>query len=226
MQKKKRKGLLITFEGPDGSGKTTVALKIAEWLQKKIDGRGPTKIFYTREPGGKNNVIAEDIRNILLNKIEYNITPMVETLLFAASRAQHVHDFIEPHLFKNHIVLCDRFIHSSIVYQGIGRNIGINIVKAINQFATNGIEPDITFVLMLKPTIGLKRIMNNTSREQNRLDKEKLALHNLVYQGYKKLIKKYPKKMIPINANQSINDVLKDIKPYIEKLIQQKKYHG
>lgn len=223
---KNRKGLLITFEGPDGSGKTTVALKITEWLQKTIDKRGQARVFYTREPGGKNNVIAEDIRNILLNKIEYNITPMVETLLFAASRAQHVHDFIEPHLLKNHIVLCDRFVHSSIVYQGIGRNIGIDTIKTINNFATNGIEPDITFVLMLKPTIGLKRIMCNVNREQNRLDKEKLALHNLVYEGYKKLIKKYPKKMIPIDANQPIDKVLNNIKPYIEKLIQQKKYHG
>lgn len=221
--KKIKKGLLITFEGPDGSGKTTVALKIAEWLQKNYGSNKGLKVFYTREPGGKNNVIAEDIRNILLNKIEYNITPMVETLLFAASRAQHVHDFIEPHLLKKHIVLCDRFIHSSIVYQGLGRNIGIETVKTINKFATNNIEPDITFVLMLKPIIGLKRIKSNAKREQNRLDKEKLALHNLVYKGYQKLIKKYPKKIIDIDANQSINNVVNQIKPYIVKLIQ--KYH-
>lgn len=217
---RKRKGLLITFEGPDGSGKTTIAKAITEWLQKKIDKGNTKKVVYTREPGGKNNAIAEDIRNILLNKIEYNITPMVETLLFAASRAQHVHDFIEPHLLKNHIVLCDRFVHSSIVYQGVGRNVGIDTVKAINKFATNGIEPDITFILMVKPTVGLKRIKSNSRREQNRLDKEKLALHNLVYQGYQKLLRKYPKKMIAIDASKSIANVVEQIKPYINKLLQ------
>jgi dTMP kinase len=115
-------GLFITFEGPDGSGKSSILKKINEQLA--IDF--PHKQFMmTREPGGTNNKIAEDIRNILLNKIEYKIDYHAEALLFAASRAQHVHDFIQPNLSAGNIVLCDRYIDSSIVYQGFGRKLGV-----------------------------------------------------------------------------------------------------
>ncbi|MDE7433566.1 MAG: dTMP kinase [Mycoplasmoidaceae bacterium] len=119
------KGLFITFEGPDGCGKTTIINLIYKDLQKKF---GKNKVVLTREPGGKNNVVAEDIRNILLNKLSYNICDQTEALLFAASRAQHVKDFIIPNLKKGKIVLCDRYIHSSLVYQGYARGLGIQNV--------------------------------------------------------------------------------------------------
>jgi dTMP kinase len=116
-------GLFITFEGPDGSGKSSILKKVYE--QINIDF--PNKQFViTREPGGTNNKIAEDIRNILLNKMEYKIDYHAEALLFAASRAQHVHDFIQPNLESGNVVLCDRYIDSSIVYQGFGRKLGVD----------------------------------------------------------------------------------------------------
>jgi dTMP kinase len=116
-------GTFITFEGPDGSGKSTIIKKIYEQLLIDFPKK---KIVLTREPGGTNNKIAEDIRNILLNKIDYKIDYHAEALLFAASRAQHVHDFIEPNLKQGNIVLCDRYIDSSIVYQGYGRKLGVD----------------------------------------------------------------------------------------------------
>ncbi|MDE6476606.1 MAG: dTMP kinase [Mycoplasmoidaceae bacterium] len=120
-----KKGIFITFEGPDGCGKTTIINLIYKDLQKKF---GKNNVVLTREPGGKNNVIAEDIRNILLNKLDYKISDRAEALLFAASRAQHVKDFIIPNLRKGKIVLCDRYIHSSLVYQGYARKLGIKEV--------------------------------------------------------------------------------------------------
>jgi dTMP kinase len=120
-----KKGLFITFEGPDGSGKSTILSKLYDLLKKH---HYSFDIDVTREPGGRNNAIAEDIRNILLNKMEYQISPRAEALLFAASRAQHVKDFIKPNLERGHLVLCDRYIHSSLVYQGYARQLGIKEV--------------------------------------------------------------------------------------------------
>lgn len=120
-----KSGLFISFEGPDGSGKSTVLAHVYEMLKKH---KYPFEINITREPGGKNNLIAEDIRNILLNKMEYQISPRAEALLFAASRAQHVKDFIQPNLARGNLVLCDRYIHSSLVYQGYARKLGIKEV--------------------------------------------------------------------------------------------------
>jgi dTMP kinase len=116
-----KRGLFITFEGPDGSGKSTIILMIYDKLNQH---HYPFKVFLTREPGGKNNIIAEDIRNILLNNVDYKIDYRAEALLFAASRAQHVHDFIKPHINDGDLVLCDRYVHSSLVYQGYARGVG------------------------------------------------------------------------------------------------------
>jgi dTMP kinase len=115
-----KKGIFITFEGPDGSGKTTVIQKVYNFLNKNYD------VLLTHEPGGTNNKIAEDIRNILLNKTKYIFDYRAEALLFAASRAQHVSDFIKPNLENKKIILCDRYVDSSLVYQGYGRGLGIN----------------------------------------------------------------------------------------------------
>lgn len=132
---KNHKGLFITFEGPDGAGKTSVIHQIYKRLMAKY----PNRIVTTREPGGTNNPIAEDIRNIILNRLDYKIIPITEALLFAASRAQHIHDFIIPNLNENKIVLCDRFVHSSLIYQGVARDIGIETVKKINDYALAGL---------------------------------------------------------------------------------------
>lgn len=205
--KNKRKGLFITFEGPDGSGKTTVIHQVCRVLLRKF----PNKVVTTREPGGKNNAIAEDIRNIILNKLEYKITPMTEALLFAASRAQHVNDFIKPNLEENNIILCDRFVHSSLIYQGVARGLGFDIVKEINKHATQGIMPDLTFVLMVDPVEAQKRIKANTSREFNRLDREALEMHRKVYNGYLNMIKKYRKEFRVIDASKPLDEVVKKV---------------
>ncbi len=202
-----KKGIFITFEGPDGCGKTTIINLIYKDLQKKF---GKNNVVLTREPGGKNNVIAEDIRNILLNKLDYKISDRAEALLFAASRAQHVKDFIIPNLRKGKIVLCDRYIHSSLVYQGYARKLGIKEVWDINTFAINNTMPDFTILLMLKPEQGLARIQANKNRDVNRLDRETLDLHKQVYLGYKKIARLYKNKIIEIDANNSIEQVHKN----------------
>jgi dTMP kinase len=120
-----KRGLFIAFEGPDGSGKSTILQMLYKKLIKNIHNH---LIVLTREPGGHNNIIAEDIRNILLNKVEYKIDDRAEALLFAASRAQHVKDFILPHLNNGNIVLCDRYIYSSLAYQGYARGLGFESI--------------------------------------------------------------------------------------------------
>lgn len=211
-----KKGIFITFEGPDGCGKTTIINLIYKDLQKKF---GKDNVVLTREPGGKNNVIAEDIRNILLNKLDYKISDRAEALLFAASRAQHVKDFIIPNLKKKKIVLCDRYIHSSLVYQGYARKLGIKEVRDINNFAINNTMPDFTILLMLKPEQGLARIQANKNRDVNRLDRETLDLHKQVYLGYKKIASLYKNKIVQIDANNTIEQVHKDtIKAILKKI--------
>ena len=213
-ENKSCKGFFITFEGPDGSGKTTIVNKVYNYLSKKI----PHCVVKTREPGGTNNFIAEDIRKIILNKLNYKITPITEALLFAASRAQHVHDFIMPNLQKGKIILCDRFVHSSYIYQGIARGVGLDKVKKINDFSLNGLWPNLIFVLMLKPIDCLKRISNKKkNREFNRIDAESLRFHKKVYLGYKELIRKYPKNIIMIDANKELEFVFKKIINIIDK---------
>lgn len=215
-KRSKGKGLFITFEGPDGSGKTSVITEIHKYLNKKF----PRKVVRTREPGGTNNPIAEDIRAIILNKLDYKITPMTEALLFAASRAQHVHDFILPNLNKNNIVLCDRFVHSSLIYQGFARGIGQNKVRKLNEYALNGLWPDLTIVLMVTPTVGLSRIQANSKREYNRLDREALSLHQKVYNGYKSMVKQFPKNLVVIDASKALVDVVANVKKEINKILR------
>ncbi len=210
------KGLFITFEGPDGSGKTSVITEIFSYLNKKY----PRKVVRTREPGGTNNPIAEDIRAIILNKLDYKIIPITETMLFAASRAQHIHDYILPHLNKNHIVLCDRFVHSSLIYQGVARGVGQLRVRKLNEYALNGLWPDLTLVLMVPPSIALKRIQTNNKREYNRLDREEFSMHQKVYNGYKAMIKKFPKHLAVIDASQSLDQVIRDVKKEIAKVLR------
>lgn len=207
------KGFFITFEGPDGSGKTSVVSCLYKYLSKRF----PNSVVTTREPGGTNNPIAEDIRKIILNKLNYKITPITEALLFAASRAQHVHDFIMPNLNKGKIVLCDRFVHSSYIYQGVARGVGLKNVIKINDFALKGLWPDLIFVLILKPESGLQRIRSNKKREFNRIDAESINVHNKVYLGYKKLFKKYPKNMVMVDASKKLDCVVKKIIKVIDK---------
>lgn len=214
-----KKGLFIVFEGPDGAGKTTILKLLEERLYKDYK---TIKTVATREPGGTNNKIAEDIRNILLNKEEgFILDNYAEALLFAASRSQHIHDFIVPNLEANNIVLCDRFVHSSLVYQGIARGLGIDNILKINKFAMHGVEPDLVIFLMCKPEKAIERLMQNSLREINRLDKESIDFKRKIYNAYQKIAKDN-KKIVVIDANddnleKKVDACYQVIKKYIKK---------
>lgn len=189
----KQKGQFITFEGPEGAGKTTVIATLHERLEAA--GR---QVVLTREPGGIR--IAEQIRSIILDNDNTEMDAKTEALLYAAARRQHLIEKVIPALNAGAIVLCDRFIDSSLAYQGHARGLGIDEVLLINQFAIENTMPDLTIFFDINPEEGLARIMNNSSREKNRLDKESIAFHEGVYQGYKELLQRYPERIVVTNA--------------------------
>ncbi len=169
------KGLFITIEGPDGAGKSTQIPFIKRFLEEK-----GYKVLLTREPGG--TVIGEKIRQLLLDKDHKEMTDTTEALLYAASRAQHVEEFIKPAINEGKVVLCDRFVDSSMVYQGKGRGLGLKSIKDINDFATSGLNPDLTIFLDIDPEIGLNRV--KSTKNVDILEQEKLDFHKKFYEGY------------------------------------------
>jgi dTMP kinase len=193
------KGQFITFEGTEGSGKTTIIDNIEKELQRK-----GYKVLRTREPGGSK--ISEQIRNIILNVENTEMDIMTEALLYAASRRQHVNEVIKPHLENGYIILCDRYLDSSLAYQGYARGLGIKKIYELNQYATEGLQPDITFYIDVKPIIGMNRIAKN-NRHQDRLDLEKISFHDLVYRGYEEVIKLFPDRIKIIPGVGEIKDV-------------------
>lgn len=199
-------GKLITFEGLDGSGKTTVIKQVIKTLNEKI---GSQSIIYTREPGG--NKIAEQIRNVIFSKNADSMDGRTEALLFAAARRQHLVDNIFPALKEGKIILCDRFVDSSIAYQGEGKEIGANLIERINQFATDGLKPDLTFYFDITPEEGLERIKTQRKHETNRLDKEQLDFYYKVEKGYRKLIQKEPGRFVELDASKSVNEIVEDV---------------
>lgn len=202
------KGLFITLEGGEGSGKSTAINAISEYYTKK--GR---KVVLTREPGGIK--IAEDIRNIILDVNNTKMTKETETLLYAAARMQHLSEKVIPALERGEVVVCDRYIDSSFVYQGIARGVGLEAVKNANVFALDHM-PDVTFFLDVKPEVGLKRIVGRA--KMDRLDLESLDFHNKVYNGYLKICDIYKDRIVRINGEQSPEDVIKDILEVLERL--------
>lgn len=193
-------GIFITLEGPEGSGKTTVS----QLLVKKLIDDGHQAIL-TREPGGI--AIAEQIRNVILNKENTNMDSRTEALLLAAARRQHLVEKIIPELENGKIVICDRFIDSSLAYQGYARGIGIQDVYDLNMFAIDGFMPDKTLFFDVDFITGLKRIQEN-NREVNRLDLEGNEFHQKVYDGYQEVIKMFPDRFVKIDASKSIEEVV------------------
>lgn len=191
-------GIFITLEGPDGSGKTTALQAIAKRLPEYTD----KKIVTTREPGG--SPIAERIRTIILNPEHTEMDARTEALLYAASRRQHLVEKVIPVLTNGELVLCDRFVDSSIAYQGYARGIGEEGIFQINDFATEGVQPDLTLYIDIDSEEGINRIQRSEgSRENNRLDQEKLAFHEKVREGYLQLLKKHPNRIVKIDGSQS-----------------------
>lgn len=208
-------GLFITIEGPEGSGKTTVAKMITERL--KMEGY---PVVYTREPGGVE--IAEKIRDIILDVNNTKLDPRSEALLYAASRRQHLVEKVEPALAEGKIIICDRFIDSSLAYQGHARGLGIDEVFEMNMFAINKRLPDLTILLDIDPQEGLNRINKNRSGELNRLDLENLSFHQKVHEGYEILKTKYAKRFSIVDANKSKEEVFKQVLDLVLKMCKEK----
>lgn len=196
------RGLLISLEGPDGAGKTSVLERIFPLLQEKYQGQ----VLATREPGGIE--IAEKIREIILDVNHTSMDDKTELLLYIAARRQHMVEKIQPALEQGGLVLVDRFIDSSVAYQGYGRGLDKAAISWLNNYATDGRQPDLTLYFDVPSELGLQRINQNQDREINRLDLERLELHQRVRQGYQALAAKEPQRIIPIDASQPLEQVV------------------
>ena len=202
--------MFITLEGPEGSGKTSVMKVVIRRLQDE-----GFSIIETREPGGTN--IAEQIRDIILDRKNLSLDARAEALLYAASRRQNLVEKIWPSIKAGHIVICDRFIDSSLAYQGGARGIGIEEVLNINLFATEGSFPELTLLFDIEPEQGLRRIAENKNREINRLDLERLDFHRQVRQSYLQLAKQYPNRIVIIDASMALEKVIDKTYDIIKK---------
>ncbi len=202
--------LFITFEGGEGSGKSTVIKEIIKYFSEKN-----IPFIMTREPGG--TPIGEQIREVILSNNNKAMDIKTEALLFAASRRQHLVEKIWPALKEGTNVLCDRYLDSSLAYQGFARGLGIDTVLNINSYATENTFPDLTLFFDVDPRIGLERINKNSSREVNRLDLEKMTFHENVRKGYVELSKRYPKRYVVIDASKSLNEVINQCKKALEE---------
>lgn len=202
------KGKFIVFEGSDGSGKTTVLNRLQDYLdEKRID------YVLTREPGGTE--ISEEIRAILLSNDNAEMSYRNEALLYAASRAQNVDEIIRPNLEKGRLVISDRFVMSSLAYQGYGRELGYEEVKTINDFAIDGVIPDYTIFLNVDPITVLERKKNQVKAD--RLENEGDAYHTRVYEGYQKMLENKDDSLIIIDASKPLDEVVdKVIKTLLE----------
>ena len=195
--------MFITLEGPEGSGKTTAVKEAVSKLQEM-----GYQIVQTREPGG--TPISEQIRNVILDKANTAMDPRTEALLYAASRRQHLVEKVWPAVKEGKIVICDRYLDSSLAYQGGARGLGVEEILNVNLFATENTWPDLTLLFDIDPQVGLARIASNADREVNRLDLEKLDFHNKVRATFLQLAKRYPDRYVIIDANQSKEKVASD----------------
>ena len=203
MQYNYLKGKSISFEGGEGSGKSTIIKMLSDFLEKQ-----GLEVVQTREPGGSD--IAEQIREVILSKENTSMCAETECLLYAASRAQLLREKVGPMLKQNKTILYDRFVDSSYVYQGGCRGLGIDKVIEINEFATKGFRPYKTFLLDIDPKIGLERIRVN-NRETNRLDEESLEFHYNVRKYYLEIAKRFPDRIVIIDANRTPEEIFEDV---------------
>lgn len=209
------RGLFITLEGPDGAGKTTQARLLHERL------RGIADVLYTREPGG--TVIGERIRQVLLG--DAAMTPHTEMLLFAASRAQFVAEIVQPALQAGRLVLSERFVDSSLAYQGHARALGIDVVRAVNNVATQGLQPDLTVLLDIDPVVGLARAREADGKESprgfgDRLEQEGIPFQHRVREGFLSIAREEPHRVHVVDASRGLHEVHGDIVRIVEGFLR------
>jgi dTMP kinase len=197
------KGIFITIEGGEGSGKTTLIQRLSHVLQQK-----GWDVMTTREPGGIP--IAEQIRTVILDPAHTAMDARTEALLYAASRRQHLVEKVLPALEQGAIVICDRFVDSSLAYQGHARGLGMDAVWEINTFAIQDIMPELTLFLDVSPEVGLSRINAAADREINRLDLERHSFHERVREGYRMLLERFPERIVSVNADRLPDDVFEE----------------
>lgn len=208
------KGIFITIEGPDGAGKTSVIKELIPMLVKTVQ----QEIVATREPGGSR--IAEEIRELILNPENTEMDIRTEALLYAAGRRQHLIEKIIPALEAGKVVICDRFVDSSLAYQGVARGIGVSEVAKINQFATENLSPDLTLYLDIEAHLGLERInQNKENRQFDRLDQETLEFHEKVRSAYLDIAKEQSERVVQIDASQELEKVVEECYQTIIKKI-------
>nr|WP_230872776.1 MULTISPECIES: dTMP kinase [Exiguobacterium] len=204
--------MFITVEGPDGSGKSTQLQLLVENLKQK-----GYDIVVTREPGG--TTVGNQIREVLLSPDHHEMTPRVEMMLYAASRAQNVEQVIRPALERGAIVLCDRFIDASIAYQGYGLQYDLDQIRSLNEWATNGLTPDLTFLFDLNPERASARMKDRG--QLDRIESRDQAFHERVYAGFQTLLKQYPERIVRIDADQSIECIQDEVLDYTIERLQQ-----
>ncbi|MDX6154412.1 dTMP kinase [Marinococcus sp. PL1-022] len=209
------KGRFITLEGGEGSGKSTVITALEKWLQEE-----GFKVLKTREPGGIP--IAEKIRSLVLEPEYAEMDARTEALLYAAARRQHLVERVFPALAEGAVVLCDRFVDSSLAYQGAARGLGIDEVAAVNEFAIEGRMPDLTLLLDVDPEEGIARIQRAEEREWNRLDNEAARFHTRVHEAYMTLAEKYPVRIKKIDAKKPLEEVIKDCREKVQAYLDVK----
>ena len=206
------KGLFIVMEGPDGSGKTTQINLLEQYLKE-----AGYECLITREPGG--TVIGEEVRELILNPEYKEMSPVTEMLLYAASRAQLVHEVIGPALEAGRIVISDRFVDSSIVYQGIARNLGISTVAAVNAPGIGIYRPDGIFFIDLSEAEGIRHKKNQ--KKLDRMEQESIDFHHLVSEGYRKVLAERPE-VIKIDGGKDIDVIQKKIRNHVDELLKKK----
>ena len=206
------KGLFIVMEGPDGSGKTTQINLLEQYLKE-----AGYECLITREPGG--TVIGEEVRELILNPEYKEMSPVTEMLLYAASRAQLVHEVIGPALEAGRIVISDRFVDSSIVYQGIARKLGISTVSAVNAPGIGIYRPDGIFFIDLSEAEGLRR--KKEQKNLDRMEQEGIDFHHMVSEGYRKVLSGRPEVM-KIDGGRSIDTIQKKIRNHVDELLKKK----
>ncbi|MDU0206067.1 dTMP kinase [Paenibacillus sp. MAH-36] len=213
-------GIFITFEGPDGSGKTTQLKKLGEELKKLGHD-----VLVTREPGG--TAISDKIRSIILDPVNEEMVDQAEVLLYAASRAQHVHQLILPALEAGRIVLCDRFIDASVAYQGYGLGLDVEQVKAISRYASSGLQATRTFILDVPVEVSMARLhqrasgATTTAEQLDRIEQKHVDYHSRVREGFHQIASDHPERVRVIDANRSVDEIAADIWSQCNRLLEE-----